>query len=122
MSDPDALRSIFEDHSDLEMDNLAKPNPILKLKQSLRSIQSLQTSRHQQCPIMALPIDFQPTPTVTPVVSELAVPVYNNVAIASIIPTDPLFLHVYDLKDHIMWEKTSRKSGGERALSGRRSG
>jgi len=67
---------------------------------------------------MALPIDFQPTPTVTPVVSELAAPVYNNVAIASIIPTDPLFPHVYDLKDHIMWEKTSRKSGGERALSG----
>jgi len=116
--DPDALRSILEDHSDLEMDNLAKPNPILKLKRSLRSIRSLQTSRHQQCPIMALPIDFQPTPTVTPVVSELSAPVYNNVAIASIIPTNPLFLHIYDLKDHIMWEKTSQKSGGERALSG----
>jgi len=42
-------------------------------------------------PIMALPIDFQPTPTVTPVVSELSAPVYNNVAITSIIPTDPLF-------------------------------
>jgi len=27
MSDPDALRSIFEDPSDLEMDNLAKPIP-----------------------------------------------------------------------------------------------
>jgi len=31
------------------------------------------------------------TPMVTPVVSELSVPVYNNVAIASIIPTNPLF-------------------------------
>ena len=91
MSDPDALRSIFEDHSDLEMDNLTKPNPILKLKRSLRSIRSLQASRHQQCPIMALPIDLQPTPTVTPVVSELSAPVYNNMAITFIIPTDPLF-------------------------------
>src|SRR5882724_7109565 len=91
MSDPDALRSIFEDHSDLEMDNLAKPNSFLKLKRSLWSIQSLQASRHQQCPIMALPIDPQTTPTVTPVVSELSAPVYNNIAITSIIPTDPLF-------------------------------
>src|SRR5882724_7491573 len=90
MSDPDALRSIFEDHSDLEMDNLAKPNPILKLKRSLQSIRSLQATR-QQCPIMALPIDPQTTPTVTPVVSELSAPVYNNIAIASIIPTNPLF-------------------------------
>src|SRR5882724_9296761 len=49
MSDPDALRSIFEDHSDLEMDNLAKPNPILKLKLSIQSIRSLQATRHQQC-------------------------------------------------------------------------
>src|SRR5882724_497825 len=91
MSDPDALRSIFEDHSDLEMGNLTKPNPILKLKQSLRSIRSLQSSRHQQRPIMALPIDPQTTPMVTPVVSELSAPVYNNIAIASIIPTNPLF-------------------------------
>ena len=35
MSNPDALRSIFEDHLDLEMDNLAKPNPILSLKWSI---------------------------------------------------------------------------------------
>ena len=91
MSNPDALRSIFEDHSDLEMDNLAKPNPILRLKWSIQSIQSLQATCHQQCPIMALPIDPQPTPTVPIVVSELSVPASNNIAIASIIPTDPLF-------------------------------
>ena len=115
MSDPDAFRSIFEDSMDLEMDDLAKPDPILRLKWS---IQSLRSTRHEQCPIMALPIDFQPTPTVTPVVSELAASVYNNVAITSIIPTDPLFPPRLYLKDHIMWEKTSRKSGGERALSG----
>src|SRR5882724_11779120 len=88
MSNPEALRSIFKDHLDLEMDNLAKPNPILKLKQS---IQSLQATRHQQCPIMALPIDPQPTPMVPTVVSKLSTPASNNIAIASIIPTDPLF-------------------------------
>src|SRR5882724_11122109 len=70
------------------MDDLAKPNPILRLKQS---IQSLQSTRCQQCPIMALPIDPQPTPTVPIVVSKLSVPASNNIAIASIIPTDPLF-------------------------------
>ena len=88
MSNSDALRSVFEDPSYLEMDDLAKPNPILKLQRSIRSLQSTQ---HRQCPIIALPIDSQPTPTVTPVVSELVALVYNNVAIASIIPTDPLF-------------------------------
>jgi len=69
---------------------------------------------------MALPIDPQPTPTVPIVVSELSAPASNNIAIASIIPTDPLSLHVYDPKDHIMWEKTSWKSGGECALSGQK--
>src|SRR5882724_3584690 len=118
MSDPDALRSIFEDHSDLEMDNLAKPKPILRLKRSIQSIRSLQATHCQQCPIMALPIDPQPTPTVPlwfPSILHLH-PI--------ILPSLPLFqpthysLHVYDLKDHIMWEKTSWKSGGECALSG----
>jgi len=40
---------------------------------------------------MALPIDPQTTPTVPTVVSELSAPASNNIAIASIIPTDPLF-------------------------------
>src|SRR5882724_11068915 len=91
MSDPDALRSIFEDHLDLEMNNLAKPKPILRLKRSIQLIRSLQGTRRQQCPIMALPIDPQPTPTVPTVVSKLSAPASNNIAIASIIPTDPLF-------------------------------
>ena len=91
MSDPDALRSIFEDPSYLEMDNLTKPKPILRLKWSIQSIQSLQATRRQQCPIMALPIDPQPTPSVPIVVSKLSAPASNNIAITSIIPTDPLF-------------------------------
>src|SRR5882724_5470932 len=86
MSDPDAFKSIFEDPSDLEMDELAKPNPILKLQQSIRSLQS---TRCEQCPIMALPIDC--TPMVPTVVSELSVPASNNIVIAPIIPTNPLF-------------------------------
>src|SRR5882724_11469327 len=64
----------YEDHSDLEMDNLAKPNPILRMKRSIQSIRSLQATHHQQCPIMALPIDPQPTPMVPTEVSELSAP------------------------------------------------
>src|SRR5882724_9811012 len=86
MSDPDALRSIFEDPSDLEMDDLTKPNPILRLKRSIRSLRSTQC---EQCPIMALPID--PTPMAPTVVSELSAPASNNIAISPIILTDPLF-------------------------------
>jgi len=45
MSDPDALRSIFEDPTDLEMDNLTKPNPILRLKgQLITLVYSMQAS------------------------------------------------------------------------------
>jgi len=88
MSNPDALRSVFEDPMDLEMDGLTKPNPILRLKWS---IQSLQSTRHKQCPIMALPIDPQPTPTVSTVVSKLSAPASNNIAMAPIIPTNSLF-------------------------------
>src|SRR5882724_4044408 len=88
MSKPDALRSIFKDLTDLEMDNLAKPNPILRLKQS---IQSLQATQCQQFPIKGLPIDPQPTLMVPTVVSKLSVPASNNIAIAPIIPTNPLF-------------------------------
>src|SRR5882724_6112267 len=40
---------------------------------------------------MALPIDPRPTPMVPTVVSELSAPASNNIAITSIIPTDPLF-------------------------------
>src|SRR5882724_1497858 len=115
MSDPDALRSIFKDPMDLEMDNLTKPNPILRLKWL---IQSLQSTQHEQCPIMALPIDPQPTPTVSTVVSKLSAPASNNIAIAPIIPTNPLFPHIYNPKDHITWERISWKLGGECALSG----
>ena len=88
MSNSDALRSVFEDPSDLEMDDLTKPNPILRLKQTFRSLQS---TRHGQCPIMELPIDPQPTPTVSTVVSKLTVPTSNDIAITPIIPTNPLF-------------------------------
>src|SRR5882724_6441225 len=86
MSDLDAFRSIFKDPLELEMDDLAKPNPILRLK---RSIPSLQSTQHEQCPIMALPIDL--TPMVPTVVYELTAPTSNDIAITPIIPTNPLF-------------------------------
>src|SRR5882724_10638650 len=115
MSNPDALRSIFEDPSDLEMDNLTKPNPILRLKQS---IQSLRSTRHKQCPIMALPIDLSLL-----LRYPLCFPSFLHLH-PIILPSLPLFqlthysLHVYDPKDHITWERTSQKSGREHALSG----
>src|SRR5882724_13553531 len=105
MSDPDALRSVFEDPSDLEMDDLAKPKCILKLKQS---IQSLQSTQHEQCPIMTLPIDPHPTPTVPTVVSELTAPASNDIAISPMIPTDPLFPPHLQPQNHITWERTSQ--------------
>src|SRR5882724_4169576 len=103
MSNPEALKSVYEDPSDLEMDDLAKPNPLLKLQWSIRSLQSTQ---REQCPIMALPID--PTPTVPTVVSKLSVPTSNDIAITPIIPTVPLFppclrpQRPYHLGDDIM--------------------
>src|SRR5882724_7424250 len=98
------------------MDDLAKPNPILRLKQSIRSLQSTQS---QQFPIMALPIDPQPTPMVPIVGSKLS---------AIILPSLPLFqpthysLHIYNLKDHITWGRTSQKWEGNALYQGRRSG
>ena len=112
MSNPDDLKSVFEGSSDIEMEDLSKPNHILKLKQSF---QSLKSTQHMQCPIMALHIDPEPTPTVPTVVSQ---PTSSDISIAPIIPTDPYFLHIYDPRDHIIWERTSWKLGGEHALSG----
>src|SRR5882724_3799397 len=85
MSNPDVLKSVFRDPSDLEMEDLTKPSHFLKLQQS---IQSLQSTQHEQGPIMALPIEHQPTPTV---VSKLTAPTSNDITITSIIPTNPLF-------------------------------
>jgi len=121
MSDPDALRSIFEDHSDLEMNNLAKPNPILKLRWSIQSIRSLQATRHQQCPIMALPIDPQPTPTVPIVVSELLH--LHPIILPLLLLFQPTHysLHVYDPKDHIMWRRHHGSREGNVLYQDRRS-
>ena len=47
-----------------------------------------QSTRCEQGPIMALPIEPQPTPTV---VSKLTSPTSNDITITPIIPTDPLF-------------------------------
>src|SRR5882724_9183911 len=118
MSNPDALRSIFEDHSDLELDNLAKPNPILRLKWSIRS---LQATCRQQCPIMALPIDPQPTPTVPIVVSKLSAPASNNIAITSSIPTDPLFpAHLRPQRPYHVGEDIMKSWEGNTLYQGRR--
>jgi len=85
MSNPDGLKSVFEDSSDIEMKDLSKPNHILKLKQSFQSLKSTQC---EQCPIMALPMDPQPTPMVPTVVSQST---SSDITISPIIPTDPLF-------------------------------
>src|SRR5882724_866637 len=79
------LRSVFKDPSDLKMEDLTKPKCTLKLSQSFQSLKSIQ---HEQCPIMALPIEPQPTPMIPTVVSQ---PTSNDIAITPIIPTNPLF-------------------------------
>ena len=84
MSNLDDLKSIFEDPSDIEMKDLAKPKHTFKLSQSFWSLKSTWC---KQCPIMALPIDPQPTPMVPTVVSE---PTLNDIAIAPLIPTNLL--------------------------------
>jgi len=53
----------IEDSSDIEMEDLSKPNCTLKLQKSLWSLKSTQsTIQSKQCPIMALPIVPQPSP------------------------------------------------------------
>src|SRR5882724_1640095 len=88
MYNPDDSKSIFEDSSDIEMEDLSKPNHTLKLKQSLQSLKSTQlTNQHEQCPIMALPVFPQFTPMAHTVISK---PTLNDIAITPLIP-DPLF-------------------------------
>jgi len=86
MSDTDAFKSVFEDPSDLEMDDLTKPNPILKLQWSIRitPVYLTQAVPHHGTSHWSYSYG-------TTVVSELSVPASNNIAIAPIIPTDPLF-------------------------------
>jgi len=85
MSDPDTLRSVlFEDPSDLEMDDLAKA-------QSHHQIETVDSiTRCSSAPSWHFPLILS-LPTVPIVVSKLSVPASNNIAITSIIPTDPLF-------------------------------
>jgi len=50
MSNPDDITSIFEDSSDIEMEDPSKPNHTLKLKKSLQSLKSIQSAIwHEQC-------------------------------------------------------------------------
>src|SRR5882724_3470196 len=89
MSNPDDHRSVFKDPSDIEMEDLPKPNHTLKLQKSLQSLNSIQlTIQCKQCHIMAVPVVPQLTPMAPTVVSK---PTSNDIAIAPIIPTDPLF-------------------------------
>ena len=88
MSNPDDLKSVFKDTSDIEMEDLTKPKCILKLKQSFQSLQSTQC---EQCPIMALPTDPWPIPMVPTVVSKLTAPTSNDISITPMIPTNLIF-------------------------------
>ena len=77
MSNPDDLKSIFEDPSDIEMEDLPKPKCTHQLKQSFQSLKSTQMILWQQISITS--------PTV------VSQPLLNDIAIPHIIPTDPLF-------------------------------
>jgi len=109
------------DHSDLEMDNLAKPNPILKLKRSLRSIRSLQTLATSSAPSWHFHW-FSAYSYGNPCGFRAFCACIQYVAIASISQPTHYSLHIYDLKDHIMWEKHHRSREGNALYQGRRSG
>jgi len=83
------LKSVLKDPSDIEMEDLSKPNHTLKLKQSLQSLKSTQLAIwHKQCPIMALLVVPQLILMAPTVVSE---PSLNDITIIPLIPTNPLF-------------------------------
>ena len=78
MSNSEVIKTIFNDPSDIEMDDLIKPKCTLQLKQSLRSLKSTWSIFwYDQSPIMAPPVFLQPT--------------LNDIPITPIIPTDPFF-------------------------------
>src|SRR5882724_7167038 len=85
MSNPDDLKSVFKDPSDIEMEDLSKPTCTFQLKQSLQSLKPIQsTIQCKQCPIMALPVVPQLTPMAPTVVSK---PSLNDISITPLIPT-----------------------------------
>ena len=77
MSNPDDLKSVFEDPSNIEMEDLPKPKCTLQLKQSFQSLKSTWTILQQQSSIMAPTVVSQPS--------------LNDITITLIIPTNPLF-------------------------------
>ena len=79
MSNPDDLRSVFKDPSDIEI-HQAQMYP--------QVVTVLLSTQCKQDPIMALPIDPQLTPMVPTVVYQ---PTSNYISITPIIPTNPLF-------------------------------
>src|SRR5882724_306092 len=99
-----------------EMEDLSKPNCTLNLSQSLQSLKSIQlTNQHEQRPIMALPV----VPQLTPWHPLWFLSLHQM--ISPLLPSFLLthyFLHICNPRDHIIWERTSWKSGGEHILSG----
>ena len=88
MSNPDDLKSIFEDPSDIEMEDLTKSNHTQVAKvQPITQVYLIDYST-QAVPHHGTSIDPRPTPMVPTVVSQ---PTSNDIAIAPMIPTDPLF-------------------------------
>jgi len=76
----------------------------------------------QAVPIMALPIDPQPTPTVPTVVSKLTVPTSNNIAITPLFLLTHYFLHIYDPKNLSLERGHHRSWEGNVLYQGRRMG
>jgi len=107
MSDPAALRSVFEDPTDLEMNDLASPiHPQIEMVDSITPVYLMQAVPHHAFPLilsllLCTHCGF----------SKLSAPASNNMHCSHYLLT-PLFLHVYNPKDHITWERTSWKLEG----------
>jgi len=114
MSDPDALKSIFEDPSDLEMVTSLIPS-ILKLQQSINhSSITWHGSAHHGTSLDLLlqyPLWFLSLLCYT-----------NDIAITPIIPTDHYFLHSTTPMTIALGERHHRSQEGNTLYQGRRTG
>jgi len=89
-----SLKSIFKDSSDIEMEDLSKPNT-LKLKLSLQSSSLLDQPIDMTVPIHGTPCCSSATP-----MHPLWFPAYmNDISIALSFPTNHYFLHIYNPRD-----------------------
>src|SRR5882724_3917604 len=105
----------FEDPSDLEMDDLAKPKCILRLNSLFDHSNLLDVSSAPSWHfllILSLLLWYPLWFLSLLCLCQMILPLFPSFLLTH------YFLHVYNPRDHIIWERTPQKSGGECTLSG----